>query len=183
MPDFSLQTPRLRIRQLELTDLADFYSYRSKPEVCRYQGFDVFSWDEAKLFIEENSTKTYGKPGEWVQYALAHKTTGRVIGDCALHLQANDTRIAQIGITIHPDEQQKGYAKEALSGIISYLFSTQPIHRVVETVDVENVASIRLLESLGFRREGHFVENLFFKGKWGSEYQYALLKREWKGDL
>lgn len=34
-------------------------------------------------------------------------------------------------------------------------------------------------KSVGFRQEGYFIENIFFKGKWGSEYQYALLKREW----
>jgi RimJ/RimL family protein N-acetyltransferase len=31
--------------------------------------------------------------------------------------------------------------------------------------------SINLLESVGFRKEGHFIENIFFKEKWGSEFQ------------
>ena len=48
-----------------------------------------------------------------------------------------------------------------------------------EIVDAENQASISLLKSIGFRQEGHFIENVFFKGKWGSEFQYAMLKREW----
>jgi RimJ/RimL family protein N-acetyltransferase len=43
---------------------------------------------------------------------------------------------------------------------------------------VDNVASWRLLEKLGFRREAHLVENVYFKGKYGSEYHYALLARE-----
>ncbi|HSN48128.1 MAG TPA: GNAT family protein, partial [Flavobacterium sp.] len=76
-------------------------------------------------------------------------------------------------------EQKKGYAKETLLGILDFLFGSQDIHRVVETVDAENSTSITLLESIGFRQEGHFIENLFFKGKWGSEFQYAMLKREW----
>ncbi len=46
-------------------------------------------------------------------------------------------------------------------------------------MDAENIASINLLKSLNFKQEGHFIENIFFKGKWGSEFQYALLKREW----
>lgn len=64
-------------------------------------------------------------------------------------------------------------------GILRFLFDTLQIHRVVEIVDVENLASIQLLKSAGFRLEGHFVENIFFKGSWGSEFQYAMLKREW----
>ena len=50
---------------------------------------------------------------------------------------------------------------------------------MVETVDTENIASIRLLESMNFRKEGHFIENIYIKGKWGSEFQYAILRREW----
>jgi len=68
-------------------------------------------------------------------------------------------------------QQQKGFAKEALQGILKFLFDQKNLHRVVEIVDVENSTSIKLLESVGFKREGHFIENIFFKGKWGSEYQ------------
>lgn len=72
------------------------------------------------------------------------------------------------------------YAKEALECILNWLFETKNIHRVTEIVDAENVASIKLLKSLNFKLEGHFIENIFFKGKWGSELQFAMLKREWK---
>ena len=43
-------------------------------------------------------------------------------------------------------------------------------------VDTQNIASIQLLKSVGFRQEGHFIENIFFKVKWGNEYQYAMLR-------
>ena len=36
-----------------------------------------------------------------------------------------------------------------------------------------------MLERLGLRREGHFVQNVWFKGKWGDEYLYAILRNEW----
>ena len=62
---------------------------------------------------------------------------------------------------------------------MKFLFDEKALHRVQEIVDAENTASINLLKSLGFREEGYFIENIFFKGKWGSEYQYALLKSEW----
>lgn len=87
--------------------------------------------------------------------------------------------MAEIGITISHKQQRKGYAKEALIGILNFLFNLEDFHRVTEIVDVENEASIKLLESIGFKKEGHFIENIFFKGKWGSEYQYAMLKKDW----
>jgi ribosomal-protein-alanine N-acetyltransferase len=114
-----------------------------------------------------------------VQYGIENRTTGKIIGDCAIRLRPEDMRMAEIGITISHLEQKKGYAKETLLSILAFLFNSINIHRVVEIVDIENVPSICLLKSIGFRLEGHFIENIFFKGKWGSEFQFAMLKREW----
>jgi len=179
MEIINLVTPRLQIRNLKVTDLFDFHTYRSNPDVTRYQGFDVMTLEQAEEFIKAQTEKRFGKPGEWVQYGIEKKETGKIIGDCAIKLELNDSRIAEIGITISQLEQRKGYAKEVLFGILTFLFDVKGIHRVVEIVDVENTASIKLLESSGFKKEGHFIENIFFKGKWGSEFQYAMLKREW----
>ncbi|MGK2861818.1 MAG: GNAT family N-acetyltransferase [Chitinophagaceae bacterium] len=179
MEKLNIETKRLNIRQLELSDLSDFHIYRSNPEITKYQGFDVMTMEQAEMFIKDNSTKPFGKPGEWVQYGIENRETRQVIGDCAIKLDKYDTRIAEIGITISHLEQKRGYAKETLLGILAFLFDTKEIHRVVEIVDAENVASINLLKSTGFKQEGHFIENIYFKGKWGSEFQYAMLKREW----
>ncbi len=175
-----INTERLTIRNLVSSDINDFHHYRSNPEVTKYQGFDVFSLEQAKAFIEENARKEFGTPGEWVQFAIENKTTGRLIGDCAIKLDQYDIRLAEIGITISPGEQKKGFAKETMLGILEYLFSRDDFHRVTEIVDAENEASIQLLKSLGFRPEGHFIENIFFKGKWGSEYQFAMLRKDWQ---
>ncbi|MBI5805466.1 GNAT family N-acetyltransferase [candidate division TA06 bacterium] len=179
MEILNIPTTRLTIRHLELSDLSDFHVYRSNPEVTKYQGFDVMTIEQAEEFIKNNSTKRFGKAGEWVQYGIENSETGKLIGDCAIKLDRHDTRIAEIGITISHLEQKKGYAKEVLHGILTFLFDTKEIHRVVETVDAENIASINLLKGTGFKQEGHFIENIFFKGKWGSEFQYAMLKRDW----
>lgn len=178
--NMNIKTPRLVIRNLQTKDLVEFFAYRSNPEVTKYQGFDVMSIEQATSFIKDNATKQFGKAGEWVQYAIAENTTGKLIGDCAIKLDQYDTRLGEIGITISPEEQKKGYAKEALIAILNFLFNLEGFHRVTETVDAENVASIRLLISVGFRQEGYFIENIFFKGNWGSEYQFAMLETEWK---
>ncbi len=179
MQRLNIETDRLHIRNLKNTDLEDFHFYRSNPEVTKYQGFDVFTMEQAADFINGQLDKEFGKAGEWVQYAIEKKASGRLIGDCAIKLDEYDIRMAEIGITISHAEQQKGYAKETLIAILNFLFSIADFHRVTERVDVDNIASINLMKSLGFRQEGHFVENIFFKGKWSSEFQYAMLKSEW----
>jgi ribosomal-protein-alanine N-acetyltransferase len=173
-------TDRLKIRNLRESDLNAFYQYRSNPEITKYQGFDTFSKDEAKEFISSQEEKLFGVPGEWVQYGIEHGSYKKLIGDCAIKLQEKNPAIAEIGISISNLYQRQNYAKEAMAGILHFLFHVKEIHRVVETVDAENTASIQLLKSLFFRQEGFFIENIFFKGKWGSEYQFAMLKREWE---
>ncbi|GAB2806438.1 GNAT family N-acetyltransferase [Ferruginibacter profundus] len=179
MQTLHLTTERLCIRNLKPTDINDFHIYRSNPEVTKYQGFDVMTIEQAEQFIQDQKDKQFGKAGEWVQYAIENKETKKIVGDCAIKLDAYNPEIAEIGITISHLSQKNGYAKEALCGILNFLFNEIKIHRVVETVDAENTASVNLLKSVGFREEGHFIENIFFKGSWGSEFQYAMLKREW----
>ena len=135
---------------------------------------------EADVFIKDQLNKEFGEPGEWVQYGIENNTTGKLIGDCAIKLNQCDIRIAEIGITISHLEQTNGYAKEVFLSLLAFLFETKGVHRVVEIVDADNIASINLLNSTGFRQEGHFIENVFFNGKWGSEFQYAILHREWQ---
>jgi ribosomal-protein-alanine N-acetyltransferase len=179
MEVLSISTERLIIRNLRPSDLEDFHFYRSNPDVTIYQGFEPMTILEADDFINSQKDKLFGFPGEWVQYGIEHKSEHLLIGDCAIRLKADDSRVAEIGITISHLYQRKGYGKEILLGILTFLFDEKNVHRVVETVDTENVASINLLKSTSFRLEGHFVENIFFKGKWGSEFQFAMLKREW----
>jgi ribosomal-protein-alanine N-acetyltransferase len=174
------KTQRLKIRNLRETDLDDFHLYRSNPEVTKYQGFDTYTREQAKSFIAEHQNKLLIVPGEWIQYAIENISNGQLIGDCAIYLHPADSRIAELGITISHMHQRQGYAKETMLGLMHYLFSKKGIHRIEETVDAENLASIRMMESLSFRKEAHFIENIFFKGKWGSECQFAILRREWE---
>jgi RimJ/RimL family protein N-acetyltransferase len=173
-----IRTSRLLIRNLKDKDLEDFFLYRSDPEIVKYQGFDVFTRNDAREFINLQKEKTIGEPGEWIQFGIELVDSKRLIGDCAIFLD-KDPGSASVGITISPSYQQQGYAKEVLAACIDYLFRERAIHRIVETVDADNHASIRLLKSLSFREEGYFIEKIFFKGRWTSEYSFAMIKKEW----
>jgi RimJ/RimL family protein N-acetyltransferase len=173
-----IETEKLRIRNLVPEDLVIFHQYRSNAEVMKYQGMDVMDLAKAEAFIENQKDKLFGKPGEWVQYAIADKLTDNLLGDCAIKLDAHEPRIAEIGITIAPENQRKGYAKQAFTGILTFLFNKENVHRVVELVAAKNVASIQLLHSMGFKKEGYFRESYFDNGQWESEFQYALLKKK-----
>jgi RimJ/RimL family protein N-acetyltransferase len=174
------ETERLKLRPFQKSDLDSFVAYRSDPEVARYQGWDApYPVEKAVAFIEEMIQSSPGTDGNWYQFAVELKKTGAMIGDCAFHTLPQDNRQAEIGFSFARSHQGQGYATEAVQRLLEYLFADLGLHRVQAICDVENIASARLLERVGMRREAHFVDNVWFKGAWGSEYMYALLQYEW----
>ena len=75
-----------------------------------------------------------------------------------------------------PDHQGRGYATEAAGALLDLAFDTFALHRAVGRLEARNVASARVLEKLGMRREGLLVENELVKGEWQSEAVYAALR-------
>ena len=176
----TLETTRLRLRHFMDSDLALFMAYRNDPEVARYQGWEGISEPEARAFLQEQKEVQPGVPGQWFQIAVELKETGMLVGDCALKIEEHDERQAEIGYTLSRPYQGRGRASEAVSCVLEYAFVTLGLHRVIAITDCENAASVALLERLGLRREGHFRQNVWFKGKWGDEYLYAMLQEEWR---
>lgn len=181
MKDFTtLETTRLRLRRFTDADLPIFMAYRNDPEVARYQSWERINELEARVFIQEQKEAQPGIPGLWFQIAIELKETGMLVGDCALKIEEYDERQAEIGFTLSRAYQRRGIALEAVSGVLDYAFLTLGLHRVLAITDCENSQSVALLERLGLRREGHFIQNVWFKGKWGNEYLYAILQEEWQ---
>jgi len=176
-----LTTGRLRLRLLAGTDAEAFAAYRSDPEIARYQGWDTpYTIDQARELIAAMTDVVPGTPGEWVQLAIEVQASGRLAGDCAFQVLAGTPRQAEIGLTLARPFHGKGYGTEAIACLLDFLFGELDLHRVSANCDVENPAAVRVLERLGMRREAHFVEALWFKGGWASEYRYAILQREWQ---
>ena len=115
-----------------------------------------------------------------MQYGIELKSSGKIIGDFGVKISEDEIQQAELGITISHHFQNQSYAKEAMQGWLQFLFEERRIHRVVCITDVKNIACVNLLKSCGFRREGHFIENVFLKGRCSNEHQFAMLRREWK---
>jgi RimJ/RimL family protein N-acetyltransferase len=178
---FFLETKRLILRSFQNDDLEALIAYRSDPQVARYQGWNApYARQDAAAFVDEMCSKQPGVQGEWYQIAVQHQAGGPIVGDCAFHILPQDARQAEIGFTLARQHWGQGYASEALQALLGYLFDDLNLQRVRAICDVENSASTRVLERAGMRQEGYFIENIWFKGRWGSEYSYAMLQREWR---
>jgi RimJ/RimL family protein N-acetyltransferase len=174
-----IESERLILRHFRDSDLAPFVAYRNDPEVARYQSWDSFDEREAKAFIREIGTAHPGVPGDWFQFAVEWKETGGLVGDCALQVDGQEPYRAELGFTLAREHQGKGFASEAVSRLLDYAFESLGLHRIFAIADCRNKPSSTLLERVGLRREGHFLESVWFKGEWSDEYLYAVLKDEW----
>jgi RimJ/RimL family protein N-acetyltransferase len=174
-----LESARIILRQFRDADLPSFLVYCNDPEVAKYQTWESMSAQEAHTFVQEQKTLQPGVPGQWFQFAIELKETGRLVGDCGLKVHLHDIQQAEIGFTLSRDYQSKGLASEAITCLLDYAFLHLGLHRLIAITDCQNGPCVALLERLGFRREGHFLQNVWFKGKWGDEYLYAILRGEW----
>jgi RimJ/RimL family protein N-acetyltransferase len=175
-----IETPRLTLGRLEPADLPAFLAYRNDPEVARYQSWETISEADGAALIAEQATFAPGTPGRWAQLAVRLRDGGALVGDLALHVEAADPRLGEIGFTFDRRFQGRGLAQEAVRALLDLAFGTLGLHRVRAIVDCRNAAAVRLLERLGMRREGHFVQHAWFKGAWCDESLYAMLRDEWQ---
>ncbi|NJW54058.1 GNAT family N-acetyltransferase [Salinimicrobium oceani] len=171
----NIKTSRLVIRELQISDLDAFHAYRSNQEVAKFQGYEAMDLQEAESFIRKNARLDPEGSVQWVQYGIEQLETSKLIGDCGIRLESG---LAEIGITISPLHQKQGFAREAMKGVLDFLFRKRNVEEVVERVDTKNEASVNLLKSLNFRKKGWF-KDLMYKGQLCDEFEFVLSKADW----
>jgi len=174
------ETARLRARPMAQSDLETFVAYRRDPVVARFQTWSDYSMEEGRALIASMQGLSLGVPGMWYQIALEEHAGGGLVGDLAAKVSGSEPREMEVGFTLAPAYQGKGFGSEAVRGLLDVAFGTLGLHRVVAVTDALNAPAGALLERVGMRREAHFHENVFFKGAWGSEFLFALLDHEWR---
>lgn len=173
-----LKTERLLIRDITIDDRYEIFSYRSDKETNIFQSWVPETMQDVEHFIERNM-KAFNLPETWYQLLITDRQTKEVIGDIGIHFFGNENVQAELGITIAKHFHGKGYASESLRAVIDYLFQNLQKHRIIASVDPLNTSSVKLMERLGFRKEGHFIKSLFWKNEWVDDIIYAVLKEEW----
>lgn len=161
-------------------DADAIFAYRSDAVNNQYQGWIPKTVNEVDDFIRNWISSEFDIAGTWCQLAIIKKEDHRLIGDIGIHFMEDGSFQVELGYTLEKDEQGKGYATEALTATINYLFLQYNKRRITASIDPRNTKSIALIERLGFRKEAHFRESLWINGEWVDDVIYALLKYEWK---
>ncbi len=173
-----IKTERLRLRPIKKEDATAVFGYRSDAITNKYQGSIPKTIEGTYDFIENTSPKI-DIVDTWFQLVILENESQAIIGDIGIHFLDEAKKQVEIGCTLAKEYHGKGFATEALKGTINYLFNTLNKHRIIGSIDPQNIQSIGLLKRIGFRKEAHFKESLWVNGEWVDDIIYALLKSEW----
>ena len=174
-----LTSARLVLRRFRAADIEPFVRYRADPAIARFQSWQDFSDADGRAFFAWVSTQQPDTPGEWFQFAIELAATGPMIGDCALHALADDPHEVEIGFTLSPAFQGRGFATEAMACLLAYVFGPLAKERATALTDARNAASISVLERLGFARDTAPREPVLFKGEQCEEFLYSMWRGDW----
>ncbi|KIL53521.1 hypothetical protein KP77_04970 [Jeotgalibacillus alimentarius] len=169
-------TERLTIRPFMNEDLDDVFNIYSDQETCRYLLHEPWTHDNKQEKFTKKLTNHSLTQNQALSVAVVNE--GRVIGDLSVwYTDMKDT--VEIGYTFSQNASGKGFATEALKGLLEKLFAEYKVHRIQATLDARNEASGRLCERVGMRKEAHFVQDYWNKGEWTDSIVYGMLA----GDL
>ncbi|MBB1255789.1 GNAT family N-acetyltransferase [Streptomyces alkaliterrae] len=175
----TLQTARLRLRPFADTDADALFTMHSSAHVMRY--WDSPRWEErarADRFLAV--CRRIADEGTGARVAVDRASDGAFVGWCALSSWNPEYRSASLGYCLDEAMWGHGFATEAAHAMLRWAFDTLDLNRVQAETDTRNVASARVLEKVGFVREGTLREDCVVDGEVSDSWVFGLLRREWR---
>jgi RimJ/RimL family protein N-acetyltransferase len=172
-------TERLVLRRYTYDDIPDVLRFASQPSVARVTSKRIPATEEGvRKYIDlQNSYQPFEKD-EVFELAMERKEDGRVIG--FLGFICGDHRQGEMGWALGEEYRGRGYATEAARALMDYGFNSLGLHRIHADTGTDNVASWRMMERLGMRREVLLKGAVYEEGKWDDRYVYGILADEWR---
>lgn len=172
-----LETNRVFLREVELTDGPELQGYENSPNYTRLQATEPAEYADGTLRIERYLQHRGTPPDRRLfVYVARCKDTGTLIGQFGL--SRFQPQLASLGFGIATKFWGLGYATEIAARAIRYGFADLGLHRISADVAVENHASQRVLEKIGMNREGTARDCIWAQDRWWSETKYAILSSD-----
>ncbi|MFS8083647.1 MAG: GNAT family N-acetyltransferase [Ginsengibacter sp.] len=174
-----LQTSRLKFRQVAKEDIKDIHALHSLPGTDRFNTLGIpGTIQETEKIVADWCSKQNIQPATIYVFCLELIHSNQFIGLIALNMGKSNYRSAEVWYKINPKHWSKGYATEALSGVLNFAFNDLKLHRIEAGCAVENIASIKVLEKVDMIREGLKRKILPIRGEWKDNYFYAILEED-----
>lgn len=173
-----IETERLILRPLTPEDTEGLFRIFADPEVTRYLEITPLKVSgEGKALLQYFNGQFERKTG--VRWGIEQKRDGALIGTCGFHSAQLWAFQAELSYDLARAYWGKGIVPEAARALLRHAFETMGLNRVQASVLPEAAASAKVLEKLGFQREGVLRETGYWKGRFWDKVTYSLLKREW----
>ncbi len=174
-----LESDRLLLRKLELSDAPEVQLIRSDEKVMMYMDSKrQLTLQDSEHFISENLRMYEEKTG--IFWAIIEKSTNRFLGDFALYKIDPKNSRAEIGYTLNPEFWGKRIMMEAMLSIFKFAFKDLSLHSLEANINPENNNSRAILTKMGFQKEAYFRENYYYNGIYLDSEIYSLLKSEFQ---
>ncbi|MCQ4165708.1 GNAT family N-acetyltransferase [Tahibacter harae] len=172
-----LESPRLQLRSIDRGDLDRIYALHSDPRAMRYWSFPAWTAPQQARdwFLRQQHFCAQEEVWPW---AVVRREDDRLIGLFTLFAVNRLQRRAELGYLLDSAHWGRGYAQEAARLVLAYAFDALELARVEADIDPRNSASCRLVERLGFQREGLLRERWHVAGEIADTAFYGLLARE-----
>jgi len=180
MTDLHIATPRLLLRAYTERDFEGVHAYASDPETVRFMTWGPNTPQQTRDFRREAVAQQSVTPRVNYHFVVALRESGQIIGGCGIHIRQPEHRGAEIGYCFHRDFWGQGYATEAAAALLRFGFEQLQMHRIYARCDPLNIGSERVMQKNGMRKEGHFRQIYWRKGKWRDSLLYAILAEEWQ---
>lgn len=177
-----LNTHRLLLREIQIDDGTALNAIESNEQVTRYQTFDPRTPEDTRAHIQRAIKQQSDSPRLFYDLAIVLLDSKTLIGRCGLGMFRPEHFEAGIWYELGIEHWGKGYASEAVSALLPFVFNELRLHRLVADCDPRNEASCRLVRKLGFKLEGTHRENYWLKGEWCNTEIYAMLRSDWRAD-
>jgi RimJ/RimL family protein N-acetyltransferase len=176
-----IHTTRLLLRRLVPADQEDLLELMFDESAFRYIDWEPLDEAEVMEWLRRDQHARLTQPGEGLSLAVDFQNDQKLIGFISVSLTDEGRKQGAFSLMINRQYCQKGFGVEVLRGALELAFSNLNLHRVAVTCDTRNIAACKLLERVGMRQEGKFIEDQFLKNEWVSTFYYALLRKEFLG--
>ena len=173
-----LETERLILRRMAVSDADDMYSYASRADVTEYLLWNPHPTKKYTVDYLRYIGTRYNA-GEFYDWAVVEKESGRMIGTCGFTRFDPPHDSAEIGYVLNPDFHGKGYATEAAQMVVKYGFEELGLHRIEAKFMQGNEASLHVMEKLGMHPEGYRRDGMLVKGTYRTIGICAMLECDW----
>lgn len=174
-----IETERLLLRKMALSDAPDLFEYASDPQVAAYVLWDHHqSLEDSRRYLAYMLEKY--ERGDVAEWGIVHKRDERFIGTCGFMWWNTLHHRAEIGYALSPRYWNRGLMTEAVKRVIKFGFDKMQLNRIEARCIPGNVASEKVMKHVGMKYEGLMRKQAFTSGAFHDLKMYAILKEEYE---